>query len=84
MVEAELDTFIARRHDKRVKEEGGERAAEEAWAESARRQTVKLREAARAECSLYYEHMAELHTRLAEEHRQKAARLCETDERRTA
>jgi hypothetical protein len=31
-VEAELDTFIARRHDKRVKEEG-ERAAEEAWAE---------------------------------------------------
>jgi hypothetical protein len=77
MVEAELDTFISRRHDKRAKGEGGERAAEEAWQESARRETVKLREATRAELSLYYEHMAELHTRLAEEHRQKAQKLLE-------
>jgi hypothetical protein len=40
-------------------------------------EAVKLREAARAEWSLYYEHMAELHTWLAEEHRQKAQRLLE-------
>jgi hypothetical protein len=40
-------------------------------------EAVKLREAARAEWSLYYEHMAEVHTRLAEEHRQKAQKLLE-------
>jgi hypothetical protein len=81
--EKELDVFIAKR-DRERRQAEGERAAEQAWVESARRHTVKLREAARAEWSLYYEHMAEVHTRLAEEHREKAARLCETDERSTA
>jgi hypothetical protein len=37
----------------------------------------RLSEAARTEWSLYHEHMAELHTRLAVEHRIKAARLRE-------
>jgi hypothetical protein len=45
--------------------------------EGARRHAAKLREAARVEWSLYHEHMRELHTRLAEEHQQKAERLCE-------
>jgi hypothetical protein len=61
-----------------VKSEGA-RAAEEMWAESARRHAAKLRERARAEWGLYYEHMAQLHTRLADEHREKAQKLLETD-----
>jgi hypothetical protein len=42
-VEADLDRFIALRHEKRVKTEG-ERQLEEAWRESERRAEVRRRE----------------------------------------
>jgi hypothetical protein len=74
MVEAELTRMIERRDEKRRSEEG-ERAAEEMWAESARRHAAKLRDAARVEWSLYHEHMSELHARLSREHQQKAENL---------
>jgi hypothetical protein len=41
----------------------------------------ELREAAQVAWSLYHEHMAELHTRLAVEHRIKAARIREDGSR---
>jgi hypothetical protein len=75
-VEKDLDRLIERRHEQRVTDEG-ERAVEEVWAESARRHAHALRKAARAEWTLYHEHMSELHQRLAAEHREKAERLCE-------
>ena len=39
-VEAELDNFISRRHEKRIQEEG-ERPAEEVWVESERRYAAR-------------------------------------------
>jgi hypothetical protein len=76
--EAELTRFIERRDDKR-RHSDGQRAVEEAWAASARRHAAELRAAARVEWSLYHEHMRELHTRLAQEHRHKAEKLCQSD-----
>jgi hypothetical protein len=72
--EAEIGRFIVRMDTKRRDTEG-ERLEEELYAESARRHAATLREAARAEWTLYHEHMTELHTRLADEHREKAERL---------
>ena len=42
-VEYELDAFISKRHEQRVKSEG-ERQAEEAWRESERREELRRRE----------------------------------------
>jgi hypothetical protein len=42
-VEAEIDAFISKRHEQRVKSEG-ERQAEEAWRESERREELRRRE----------------------------------------
>jgi hypothetical protein len=55
---------------------------EETWRESARRHAAELREAARAEWTLYHEHMSELHQRLAAEHREKAQKLLEESDAR--
>src|SRR5215210_2095770 len=41
--EAQLDSFISRRHEQRAKDEG-ERRAEEMWAESVRRHEAQMRE----------------------------------------
>jgi hypothetical protein len=42
-VEYELDAFISKRHEQRVKSEG-ERQLEEAWRESKRREKLRQRE----------------------------------------
>jgi hypothetical protein len=57
-VDGELDRFIALRHEKRVAEEG-ERAQEEAWAESERKHAAKQRQQARLEWHLHHTDQAE-------------------------
>jgi hypothetical protein len=57
-VEGELNILIERRHDKRAKDEG-ERATEEAWAESARRHVERQRQERRAEWCEYHRAAAE-------------------------
>jgi hypothetical protein len=57
-VDGELDAFIERRHQQRVKEEG-ERAEEEAWKESERRHAQAQRQQARLEWHLHHTDQAE-------------------------
>jgi hypothetical protein len=64
-VEKEIDQFISRRHDQRVKAEG-ERAAEEAWGESTRAYEEKRRQVARLEWHAFHCGQAERHRRTLE------------------
>jgi hypothetical protein len=60
----------------------GDQERAEMYRSSVERHAEKeLREAAQVAWSLYHEHMAELHTRLAVEHRIKAARIREDGSR---
>jgi hypothetical protein len=78
-VEADLDRFIALRHEKRVKTEG-ERQLEEAWRESERRAEARRREENRLAWCDYFSHLAgSLRTR-AEEYDRRAQTLMETDQ----
>ena len=49
--------------------------SEDLWAASERRHAAMLRKAARAEWVRFHEQMCRLHTGLAQEHEEKAARL---------
>ena len=77
-VEAELDNFISRRHEKRIQEEG-ERPAEEVWTESERRYAARRREENRAAWRRYHEDQAARHRTtleaLASYHEGEAAKL---------
>ena len=77
-VEAELDNFISRRHEKRIQEEG-ERPAEEVWAESERRYAARRREENRAAWRKYHQDQAARHRAtleaLATYHEGEAAKL---------
>ena len=77
-VEGELDNFISRRHEKRVKEEG-ERPAEEMWAESERRHAARRREESRAAWRKYHHDQAARHRAILETlvtyHEGEAAKL---------
>ncbi len=77
-VEAELDNFISRRHEKRVEEEG-ERLAKEMWAESERRHAARQREENRAAWCKYHQDQAARHRAtleaLATNHECEAAKL---------
>jgi hypothetical protein len=59
----------SRRHDRHVADEG-ERPAEEAWAESERREEVRRREENRAAWSEYHPERAERH-RAVERHQDR-------------
>jgi hypothetical protein len=76
--EATLDSFISKRHEKRVKAEG-ERAAEELYAESVRRYNAQQREELRAEWREYHRAAAERARRTLEtlvaEHEAAAEKL---------
>ena len=63
----ELDLFISRRHEKRVKDEG-ERAVEEAFMAYARREGARRRQENRAGWYGWHIHRSELYARLAAEH----------------
>jgi Ni/Co efflux regulator RcnB len=63
MVEAELDRLIAKRHDRRVAEEGA-RPPLEAWMESERRHDARRREESRREWREYHLAAAARHTTL--------------------
>jgi hypothetical protein len=79
-VERELDVFISKRDEQRVKAEG-ERQAEEAWRESVRAYEEKRRQVARLEWHAFHCGQAERHRAtlqaLIEHHEMQAAKLCE-------
>jgi hypothetical protein len=79
--EAELTRFIERRDDLRRRTEG-ERQAEELWRESVARFHERSEAEMRSRWIEYEQHMSELHTRLAEEHREKAQKLLEESDDR--
>jgi hypothetical protein len=72
--EAELDAFISRRHERRVKDEG-ERALEDLWRESERREAARRRREARAGWYGWHLDRAELYARLSAEHAAEAEGL---------
>jgi hypothetical protein len=74
MVEAELTRMIEKRARKG---ETGPDEREDLWVESVRRFHERSEAEMRSRWIEYEQHMTELHTRLAEEHREKAERLCE-------
>ena len=77
MVEAELDSFVARRDRERRRAEG-ERSPEEIWQESARVFNAKRQEVLCWEWLRWHQRMLNNHTRtaalIAEHHRQEIAR----------
>jgi hypothetical protein len=79
-VEADLDRFIRRRHDRRVADEG-ERPANEAWMESERKYDENRRRENRAAWYGWHLDQAERHRRMLEDliahHETQAKRLCE-------
>ena len=80
-VEGELDVLIARRHDKRVAEQG-ERAQEELWRASERRHAEQRREENRAAWCEYHRAAAERARRTLEEliaGHEDAAQMLEAD-----
>ena len=58
-VEGELEAFIERRHTERVRQDGRDRALEEAWAESSRKHAQAQRQQARLEWHLHHTSQAE-------------------------
>ena len=64
-VEGELDTFIERRHEQRVRDEG-ERAELEAWRASERRKEARRREENRLAWHDWHCEQAERHRRTLE------------------
>jgi hypothetical protein len=79
-VEADLDRFIRKRHDKRVLEKGA-RIVEEAWMESERRYEEKRQQENRAAWYGWHLDHAERHRRTLEgliaHHEARAELLCE-------
>jgi hypothetical protein len=78
-VEAELGSFISRRHDERVRSEGSFAGGEEAlWAESERRHQAKRKHLVRLEWHAFHCGQAERHRRTLESlisfHEAEAAR----------
>jgi predicted nucleotide-binding protein (sugar kinase/HSP70/actin superfamily) len=78
-VEHELDAFIAKRHEQRVKTEG-ERAIEAAWRESERREEARRREENRLAWCDYFERLSACLRVRPQEYDQRAQTLMETDQ----
>ncbi len=76
--ETELDSFISRRHNQRVKSEG-ERDEEAAWRESERRAQIVMGAHLRQKWADYHREMADRHTRtlgaLIAHHERRAERF---------
>jgi hypothetical protein len=81
-VERELDAFISKRDEQRVKSQG-ERREEEAWGESARAYEEKRRQVARLEWHAFHCGQAERHRAtlqaLIEHHQEQASKLMEVE-----
>jgi len=82
-VEHELDAFISKRHEQRVKTEG-ERQALEAWQESERQYAERRREENRLAWCDYFERLSACLRARAEEYDQRAQTLMETDQAKGA
>ena len=65
--DAQIDAFISRRHVQRVKSDG-ERALEDLWRESERRQAARRRKEVRAGWYGWHLARADLYARLSAEH----------------
>jgi hypothetical protein len=76
VVEAELTRMI----EKRARKEQDPDEREDLWVESVRRFHERSEAEMRSRWIEYEQHMTELHTRLAEEHREKAEQLLEPDQ----
>ena len=72
--DAQIETFISRRHVQRVKSEG-ERALEDLWRESEKRQEAARRREARAAWYGWHLDRADLYARLSAEHEAAAEGL---------
>ncbi|MDQ5811572.1 MAG: hypothetical protein M3358_12680 [Actinomycetota bacterium] len=72
--EDQLEHLIRQRHE--LFKDADE--ADPRWLDSVHRHAEQLREANHAEWSLHHERLAVLHTRLADEHRAKAAEFART------
>ena len=72
--DAQIDAFISRRHDQREKSEG-ERAVEDLWRESERREAARRRKEARAGWYGWHLDRADLYARLSAEHEAAAEGL---------
>jgi hypothetical protein len=70
----EIDRFIERRHQKRVAEQGDE-ATEAAWREAERREEARRRQEWQAGRLAFCEHLQDVYTKLADEHRLEAEKL---------
>ncbi len=81
-VDAEIDRLISRR----ASQDRGPTADEqqEMWKASVRRHNAKTRERNRWEWVRFFDRMAASHARISEGYRERAERLMDTDERRTA
>jgi hypothetical protein len=73
-VEAELDNFISRRHDRRVADEG-ERETEAAWVAAEKRLEARRRREVRAGWYSWHLDRASLYARLSREHEAAAEGL---------
>ena len=78
MVEAELNSFITKRHNDRIASEG-ERLAEESWKESVRRYEARRKEANRRAWCDYFERLAASLRSRAEEYDYRAQTLLEDE-----
>jgi hypothetical protein len=76
-----LTRVIERRDDKRRQTEG-ERREQEMWMESVARFHERSEAEMRSRWIEYEQHMSQLHTRLAEEHQEKAQKLLEESDTR--
>jgi hypothetical protein len=81
-VEGELDAFIERRHDQRVKDEG-ERAREELWQASVRRYNARQSENLLSAWYEYEMRLYRIHSGLALEHLEKAEKYIENGQEST-
>ena len=82
-VEREVDAFISKRHEQRVRAEG-ERLALEMWQESERKYAERRREANRQAWTSFHEEQAERHRAVLESliafHEEQAAKLLTTQQ----
>jgi hypothetical protein len=76
VVEHELNAFIAKRHERRVKDEG-ERQVEEMWKTRERLEVARQRRELDAEWRGWHRSRAALYARLSAEHEEQAKRLSE-------
>lgn len=83
MADAQIDSFISRRHDQRVRDEG-EGAAEDAWREADRRMDIRRRKELDDAWCGWHLARAECYAARAREHKAKAEKYKNHDTKENA